>query len=96
MELDTDTDAVDRSVTELVVDCIADATGRDPLELPPLWEVIDPEALNKLFEPMKSGKSRAGTVRFTYCNHEVTVEYQSSVIVSAEPTSDRGDGTRTK
>ncbi len=87
MELDANSDEHGRSVTELVVDCLADATGRDPLELPPLWEVIDPEGLNSVFEPRRSGDERAGTVQFRYCGHEVTVETQSSVIVSAKRVS---------
>jgi len=89
MKLDTSMAVGDRSVTELVIDCLADATGRDPLELPPLWEVIDPDALNRLFVSTKTGGERIGTVTFTYCDHVVTIEKQSAVIVSAEPLSGR-------
>ena len=87
MKLDTDMAVGDRSVTELVIDCLADATGRDPLELPPLWEVIDPDALNRLFVSTKTGGERVGSLTFTYCDHTVTIEKQSAVIVSAEPVS---------
>jgi hypothetical protein len=35
--------------SEVIVDAIATAAGVDPLELPPLYEFVDPDALNSLF-----------------------------------------------
>ena len=62
------------SITETIIDRIAREDGRDPLELPPLWNVIDPEALETLFASTKSGHARAGSVGFRYCGYWVTVE----------------------
>lgn len=40
----------DSSVTEAVIWALADAVGVDPVELPPLYEYVDTDALNALFE----------------------------------------------
>ena len=37
-------------VTEAIVGAVADAEGVSPLELQPLARVVDPDALNALFE----------------------------------------------
>lgn len=47
------------------------ATSRAP---GPLYESIDPDALDKLFRPTPSGKARSeGTVTFDYADCEITV-----------------------
>ena len=38
------------SVVETVVLAIADAAGVDPTTLPPLYEYVDPDALNAMFD----------------------------------------------
>lgn len=39
----------DRTPTEVVVEALAEAAGIDPLDLPPLYEIVDLESLNQLF-----------------------------------------------
>jgi hypothetical protein len=39
----------DRAPSDAVLDALATATGVDPLDLPPLYERIDPDALDRLF-----------------------------------------------
>ncbi|WP_266082460.1 HalOD1 output domain-containing protein [Haladaptatus caseinilyticus] len=58
-----------------VINRILQHENTDPEDLVPLYEVIDPEALNLLFAPRRDGSSRstAGTVRFQYCGYQVTV-----------------------
>lgn len=51
-----------------VIECVSEADGDDPANLPPLHKVIDPEALNNLFRDRTSGE-----VTFTYLNYEITV-----------------------
>ena len=63
---------------------IADREGVDPLELqPPLFEVIDPSALESLFRPTAR---KAGTcpesVTFRYREYSVLVEYSKSAASS--------------
>ncbi|GAB7018289.1 HalOD1 output domain-containing protein [Halostagnicola bangensis] len=58
---------------------IAEKEGIDPTELDaPLYDVINPEALNELFEPRRNGESRCGTVEFTYQGYQIVVEQDDS------------------
>lgn len=62
--------------TEAVVSAVADAKGVSPLELRPLAEVIDPDALDALF-----AGSRDGSVVFTYHGFRVHVSGDNQVMV---------------
>ncbi|MFC4245607.1 HalOD1 output domain-containing protein [Natribaculum luteum] len=77
------------SLSEAVVEAVAAASGRsifatdeDAEPLPPLYDVIDPDALNSLFKPGRESEQIDGCVSFTYCNHRVVVESSGSVLVS--------------
>ncbi len=62
------------SISASVVDALADANDVDPLELDPLYEAIDPDALDSLFSHLVGGDTpRHGTVRFTTNGYEVEV-----------------------
>lgn len=39
----------DSPPSEAIIETIAEETASDPLELPPLYNAIDPEALDRLF-----------------------------------------------
>ncbi|WP_247003627.1 HalOD1 output domain-containing protein [Halosolutus gelatinilyticus] len=79
------------SVTGTIVSAVSDAEDCDPLSLPPLWDVIDSEALDELFAPTRTGRHRAGSVRFDYAGYEVTVTVDADTTgnVSLEALSDR-------
>ena len=78
-----------RLASEAVVVAVAAATRSDPLELPPLYDAVDPDALSDLFEPSPTGAKRfEGTVTFEYADHLVTVEGEGTITV--EPFGDRG------
>ena len=58
------------TICQTVAKSIAEAEGTDPIELtPPLYEVIDPTALERLFDD----KQALGKVIFNYNNYEVSV-----------------------
>ncbi|WP_436346514.1 HalOD1 output domain-containing protein [Natronorubrum sp. FCH18a] len=81
------------SVTETIVDAVSEAEDCDPLTLPPLWDVIDPEALDDLFAPTRGGHPRAGRATFVYAGYKVTVEVSTEATVAvsletAEKTSE--------
>jgi hypothetical protein len=40
----------DRSPADAIVDALAEASGVDPLELPPLYDFVDYDTLNRLFQ----------------------------------------------
>lgn len=58
------------NICQTIVESIAKAEGTYPTELsPPLYEVIDPEALESLF----ANDQTLGEVVFNYNNYEVRV-----------------------
>ena len=82
------TDAVQATDSEpasqAVVAAVATETGRDPIELRPLYEVFDPDALDALFESSRTGRGAASTrVEFTYAGCEVCVRGDGSVDATA-------------
>ena len=44
------------SVTVRIVECVAEAIGCRAIDLPPLYDVIDPDALEALIPPNGAGK----------------------------------------
>lgn len=75
--------AAHTDTTERIVETVATTKSVDPLDLPPLYDSIDPEALEKLVDRMDEGE-----VVFTYAGTEVTVTEDGSVDVV------EGDGRR--
>lgn len=73
------------SVSEEVVLSVAAAKGVDPLELDPLFDVIDPEALDALYERDADRTGSPRRVEFTYEGHRVAVGEDGSVTVSKPP-----------
>lgn len=69
------------NVAEAVVRVVAEATGDDREELPPLYEAIDPDALNAVFASTPGTERSAGDVTFGYAGREVTVNAASEVVV---------------
>lgn len=67
-------------VSRRVVRAVARETGTDPLELPRLFDTIDPDALDALVREMA-----AGEVQFRYAGHEVTVDSHETVTVAPAP-----------
>lgn len=56
------------SMSQLIIEAIAEEEGVSPTEVtPPLYEVINPDALNKLFSA-----DQRGQISFTYRGYEVT------------------------
>lgn len=70
------------TVSERVIQKVADATNSDPLELPPLYGPIDPDALDALIEQMSDG-----TVSFTYVGQEVTVNSDGTIRLNNSPAA---------
>ncbi|WP_227357261.1 HalOD1 output domain-containing protein [Haladaptatus salinisoli] len=57
--------------SKAVIVAVAKATDQSPLEIEPLAEVIDPDALDALLGTDKKAPSMAFT--FEYCGRQVTV-----------------------
>ncbi len=70
-EVDLD-EATDRSTSYVVVRSIADLTDREPEDLEPLWDSVDPEALDS-FVAHASESSTPYQLSFRYQGYTVEV-----------------------
>lgn len=65
------------SVSLSVIDALAAELDADPVELDPLYHVVDPEALDQLVR----GAATGTRVRFAYDGHTVEVRGDGTVLV---------------
>ena len=80
-------DPGDRSASEAVITAVSAATGTDAMELPPIYDAVDPDALTNLVRP--TGTRRfPGTVTFEDADALGTVDGRGTVEV--DPLHDRG------
>lgn len=71
-------------LSQRVIHAVAEETGTDPFDLNPLFNVVDPENLDALFEPTNTGYQRTtGSVAFEYAGCEVTVSADGAVDVTS-------------
>lgn len=69
-----------RPVSDTVLAVVGVADEVDPVDLPPLYSVVDPDALDALFSSTSGGRSGFdGSVTFQYAGFEVTVRDTGSV-----------------
>lgn len=70
----------EQNISNTIIETVADAEGVAPTELETrLYDVIEPEALNELFQHREDGPVTEGVVSFTFHGYEVTVHSDSSV-----------------
>ena len=78
-------------VTARILRTVAAYSNRSITELPPLFDVIDPVALDAIFAPAMDGSDRSEvSVQFKYAGFQIDVSTDSSVSV------ERADGYATK
>lgn len=84
--MNTDSLAVPPSIS--VVEAIAEAEGVEPSALhPPLYQVVDPDALDALFKT--DGSMAVGNrVSFVYRGYRVVVEDQGRISVESAPSTE--------
>jgi hypothetical protein len=82
-----------RPTSELVIESVAEQADVDPLEFDaPLGEVVDPDALDSLFDPGFGEPRREGRVEFVYGEYRVTVVSDADAVsVDVEPLEDVAD-----
>lgn len=68
------------TLNEEVVNSVAVLENSDPVELPPLFDAVDPDALEAIF-----AKGRSGSVKFSYAGYTVTVEFNEDPTITVEP-----------
>ena len=73
----------ERSVSEQVVQAVAQVTGSSVTDIEPLNNAVDADALNNLFAAKLDGSMRrGGYLAFEYANHFVTVFASGRIEVS--------------
>lgn len=65
------------SPSEQIVYSVAEQTNTDPLLLPPLYDTIDTDALDRLVSSLESGE-----FQFQYAGHTVTIHSDGAVHVT--------------
>lgn len=70
-----------RSISVTVVELVAAETGLDPLELPPLGNTVDPEALDRLFA---DGAATEASAQFRFAGCRVSVSADGMVTVERD------------
>ena len=87
---DADATPGTRSLTDAVVEAVADERGVDETALEPLYEVVEPDALERLFAPRPDGSPRTtGRVIFEMAGCEVTVRSDGKVRATPLPGGTR-------
>lgn len=70
-------------LSQRIVERVSDAEGVDPLELDPLYTVVDPDALDSLFRTrLASSDGLGGELRFEYHDYEVRVTADGRVTLA--------------
>lgn len=70
------------SVSEQVVQTVANRSTTGALDLPPLFDTLDPDALDTLIQEMDEGE-----VSFDYAGYNITVNTQGVVEVDERRSS---------
>ena len=70
------------SPSRQVIQEIAEQKAVSPTDLPPLHRVIDPDALDRLFDPTVNSARMNGSTAFEYAGYDVTVHADGSVRVT--------------
>ena len=86
-------DALERPqpISVTVVQTVAAVTGTEPEDVEPLYDVIDPNALDALFRPVSEGSSRrTASVSFTLHGLDVTVHASGEIVVAVPRNDERG------
>ena len=83
------TTSEDETVSETVIAAVADAKGVSPLDLDPLYDSIDPDALDQLFDHAGGGSSIT-RLSFEMADCEVHVRANGEVTVTPAPAASEG------
>ena len=70
----------DVPASHTIITTLSDELGIDPLEMQPLYEAVDPDALDALFSSA-SNRGTNVTITFEYCGHAVTVTSEGTVTI---------------
>jgi len=71
--------------SDVIVHAVAAVAARDALDLPPLYDTVDPDAVDRLLEGAGPGRA---VIQFSFAGHDVTLDDEGLVEVrpSADPS----------
>jgi hypothetical protein len=78
----------DESVSTAVVRAVSAVEGRDPLSLRPLADVLDPDALDVVFDSRTNGGTPSD-VRFTFVYSKCCVTIENGEYLTLDPIDPR-------
>lgn len=78
----------EEAVSTAVVRAVGEVQGDDPRDVRPLADVVDPVAMDALFEPRDEGSSRTGG-RLTFVYNCCRVRVESGEYLTARALADR-------
>lgn len=65
-----------------IVEAVAERDGVDETSLPPLYDTIDPDALDVVFDTPSSGAAdHHPRLSFQYCGHTIVIEPDRTITV---------------
>ncbi len=76
---------VDGSISYTLVQEVAAEKGVDPESLAPLHDVIDPDALESMFDNANGSTLRNGFISFNYEGFTINVDHEGSVSLTSAP-----------
>ncbi|WP_458191143.1 HalOD1 output domain-containing protein [Haladaptatus sp. NG-WS-4] len=85
---DSQRTATEPSIAFLILEAITAREEINPDDCPPLYDVIDPDALDNLFTPTQTGSERHGKVIFQYCGYRVTVAGDRTISLDPLPADE--------
>lgn len=87
---------VNESVSTAIVRAVSAVEGRRPCAVPPLTHVLDPNALDALFDSQPNGDPRiGGRLEFVYSNCHITIdngEYLTVRLLEIHPNTTADPG----
>lgn len=76
----------ERAPSTAVVETLAIALDREPTAFGPLYEFVDPDALDEIVQSdAPAARGTGTTVSFTVAGHDVTVHSSGDVVVRPNP-----------
>ena len=82
-------------LSSAIIAAVATVADTEPTELEPLYDCVDPDALNALFRPLSEDQPRShGCLSFSLDEYEVTVQGHGEIIVDVSdinPSEKGGD-----
>lgn len=80
------------SASEAVIEAVADAKGVDPLDLEPMYDTIDPDALDSIFRDSPGAGTASVEIRFEMAGCTVVVREMGEVVVAPTAGADGSAG----